>query len=110
MAHSAGISAADRRFRAELLARVGYGRLKPKNTTPLLATHDDRNQARAQYMETLTITIEERHTSAYSGDSDALKAGSTDTAPYFACDPEIKQVTSPSSELVVSFKHFRIFH
>ena len=76
MARPAGISAANRRCRSELRARVGYGRLKPADPAARVESHDDFDHAKAQYAETLSITIQERNAPSYRDNSDPLYYGS----------------------------------
>ena len=61
MTQPAGISATNRRFRSEHRAEIGYGRLGPTERVPLFSTHEDFDQAKAQYEGTLSILIDDNH-------------------------------------------------
>ena len=61
MAQTAGISATNRRFRSEHRSQIGYGWLKPTERIPLFSRHEDFDQAKAQYEETLSILNDDNH-------------------------------------------------
>ena len=59
MAQAAGISVANRRYRAEPGARQGYGVCRPNHMALLFSAHDEFGRSKARYMATLTVMIEE---------------------------------------------------
>ena len=59
MVQAVGISVSNRRYRAELRSRHGYGLRRPAHTIQLFSTNDEFGRTKARNLETPTALIEE---------------------------------------------------
>ena len=78
MAQAVAIIVENRRYRAELRARQGYGLRRSNRTTHLFSAHDEFDRPKARYMETLTVLIEEHQSGSPRPSGDRPRHRSSD--------------------------------